>query len=354
MYMEGLDINLILDKIKQKVYEELNMDDDGMNPIQICCEENKIKKSLSYVDIVNLLNYLKNNEFQNKIKNIIDITEFAEQNKKNIDLKMEEIMNDHRNYYLCEIKDKTKYIIENFAPKYYLKKHNYNYCIIFNLNNAYIIYLQNKIENIKKSLIENIDSRSIQDGLADTNDMINELTTYFNDNNIIYNDITESIENITKEHKIDVIKLSEDPTKYQKTKKFNTYINKLNEILLKNQYEKNTYFLCKYTLYTFPFMSLYHNLIYKKENSKMTFNSLLITKENIKIILTPCDIKKNSMKNLIERFFNENKFSECPVCLKKAKKQHICTNCFKNKGCFPCVKKMHKNGNFRCPLCNIE
>jgi hypothetical protein len=353
-----MDINLLLDKLKQQVYKEINIydddDDDGINPIPICCEDNKIKKSLSFLEITNLMNELKNNKLQNKIKNIIDLTEFAENNKKNIDLKMEEIMNDYRNYYLCEIKDNTKYIIENLAPKNYLKKHNYNYCIIFNLNNAYIIYLQNKIVDIKNKLIESINLHSIKDDIADINDIMEELTTYFNNNSIIYEDITEKIENITKEYKINVINLSKDPVKNQKTKKFETYMKKLEEIMIQNQSIKNKYFLCRYTLFTFPFISLYHNIIFKKTESATTFNTLLMTNENMKIILTPGKIKKNSMKNLIERFFDDKTVRECPACLKKVKKQIMCTCCFQNKGCLPCIKKMQKNMNFRCPLCNNE
>ena len=349
-----MNINLILDELKQQIYDEINMDDDCINPIPICCENNKIKNSLSFLEITNLLNELKNSELENKIKNIIDLTEFAENNKKIIDLKMEEIMNDHRNYYLCEIKDGTKYIIENLAPKNFLKKHNYNYCIIFNVKNAYIIYLKNKIADIKNELVENINLYSIKDDIADINDITGELTTYFNNNNIVYEDITDKIKNITEEYKINVVNLIKNPEKNQKTKKFETYIKKLGEIMIENQSTKNKYYLCKYTQYTFPFISLYHNMIFKNTESSTTFNTLLITNENMKIILTPGDIKKNSMKNLIERFFDDKTVRECPACLKKVKKQIMCTCCFQNKGCLPCVKKMQKNMIFKCPLCNYE
>jgi hypothetical protein len=44
-----MDINLILEKIKQQVHKEFNNDNEGINPIPICCEDNKLKKSLHFI-----------------------------------------------------------------------------------------------------------------------------------------------------------------------------------------------------------------------------------------------------------------------------------------------------------------
>lgn len=337
-----------------------------LNRVEIGFETKYVRKLLDYNDFVNEFKKLKLEKLNLKIGEIIDITnDYSKYDFYNINLNKEtynNIIYDIKTYYVCELNNENKEFFFKLFDKTKLKiknKTKYNYALIFNTKNIYIINLKNKIETIISELEKNINQYGTPDYIIDSNEFIEKIKNYGLNNNIVINDLTPQITKLSLDSKIDMIETFINEISNSNTKKCIKYVSDLKKIL--NELKKDNVYVCKTTINTFYFISM----IFDKY--KFSYNAVIEPTQNNILIMTSQNnlyidvleynndisfgINSTRLNTLFENLLKTNKFIECCICYKKTKKNNLCCKCYQFNGCFRCEKKLIEKNIYECVLC---
>lgn len=334
-----------------------NSDDNSYNNSEEECDcfkaiyidnqsnNNNIEK-INFEQINKILQDMIKTELNNRIKNIIDMTKYFENDYKNIIYYSKIITANFKNIYICQITKDTEYLIKIFGEAYKIQNYE-DHIMLFNHTYIYIINLKNTQYDIKKQIFDNLNNTCFKENIADIEDLINDI----NKTEYSINNITNQITELSSKLKINFHKI-EHNKQLKKSKKYCKFINELHKLYTDLEDTKKLY-ICQYTINTEPYFDIYNNNNSFCNDTILPYNSLLISCGINKIIINPGVLMKGQIQKLIHYMVENQNEEECSICCNEHKQQKICQRCFKKYSCYECFEKMQKNKLFNCPLCNF-
>lgn len=339
--------------------KRLKVTEIEINYIDIGFNTKNTKTAIPYNEFVNQFKKMHVEKFSNLINSVVDITNEPNFDYSTLDYETEtykNIMFNVKTFYICLLTKENKAYIDNFVdPKISQKaKWANNYVLIFNKSNVYQINLKNKISTILEELEASMKA-NLDPNIIDSNEFIQEIKSYVENNNSEIIDLTQQITNISINSKVDMYKTFINKTASKKTKKYLKYVLDIKNLIAGLDKKKN--YVCNTTSDTFYFVEQI------LEKYDFPYNCVKYSMQNCVLVLSPkCNmylntldfftgIDKTRINVLFEKIFQTKDLNECCICYKKSKKSNICYTCYQFNGCVQCGKKLFKQKTFDCVLC---